>query len=110
MTAIYFALVMLSESCSVLGQLLFKYALGREHPRRIVIQVMAVGVAAKAVDFFLWEGLLGRFQLSYLFPFDGLQRVLLVVGASIFLKEKATLGLWLGVLLITAGVALVSAT
>jgi uncharacterized membrane protein len=60
------------------------------------------------VNFFLWEGLLSKFDLSYLYPFDGLNRVVLMFAASIFLKEKMTLELWVGVALICAGVLLVS--
>lgn len=35
---------------------------------------------------------------------------MLVAGALIVLKEKMTLRLWLGVLLITSGIVIVSAT
>jgi uncharacterized membrane protein len=106
MTLIPFLLILLTESCAILGQIFFKHAMsGRDGIKK---GRLAVGIAAMAVNFFLWNGLLSRFDLSYLYPFDGLNRVMLVIAASIFLKEKMTLNLWVGVGLISAGVLLVS--
>ena len=61
-----------------------------------------------ALGFFLWLGLMSRFELSYLFPFEGLDRLLLVGAAWVVLKERMTPTLWLGVVLITTGIFLVS--
>ncbi len=33
-----------------------------------------------AIGFFLWVGLMSRFDLSYLYPFDSLNRVVLMIG------------------------------
>ena len=68
------------------------------------------GIAVKTVAFFLWLGLLSKFELSYLYPFEGVSPILIVLGAAIFLREKMTRSLWLGVALISAGVVLVSAS
>jgi uncharacterized membrane protein len=101
-------LVLLTESCAVTGQICFKHAMsGRDG---IKAARLTMGIAAMAVNFFLWNGLLSRFDLSYLYPFDGLNRIILVIAASIFLKEKMTLNLWVGVGLICAGVLLVSSS
>jgi uncharacterized membrane protein len=97
---------LISECCEGAGQIFFKRAMsGRQGIRR---GALTAGVAAKAVAFFLWVGLMSKVNLSYLYPFDGLNRILLVIAASIFLKEKMTLNLWVGVVLISAGVLLVS--
>jgi len=104
-TPLDFLLVLVSETCSVAGQIFFKHAMGGKGPRGAKI---AGGVAVMTVGFFLWVGLMSKFELSYLYPFDGLNRILLMIGASIFLKEKMTLNLWMGVGLICAGVLLVS--
>jgi undecaprenyl phosphate-alpha-L-ara4N flippase subunit ArnE len=69
-----------------------------------------MGIAILALNFFLWLGLLPQFPLSYLYPFDGLTRLMVVVGAIVVLKEKVTPPLWAGMLLITIGIALVSAS
>jgi uncharacterized membrane protein len=99
-------LVLIAESCSIVGQIFFKRAMGGGTGS--MAWKLTAGVTAMAVNFFLWTGLLSRFDLSYLYPFDGLNRVLLMFAASIFLKEKMTLNLWVGVGLICAGILLVS--
>ena len=106
MTPLAFLMVVISECCSAAGQIFFKHAMGGG-PRNQAAKLTA-GIAVMAVGFFLWVGLMSRFDLSYLYPFDGLNRILLVIAASIFLKEKMTLNLWVGVSLISAGVLLVS--
>ena len=106
MTPLAFILVLVSESCSAAGQIFFKHAMsGREGNTGLKL---TAGVVVKALGFFLWVGLLSKFDLSYLYPFDGLNRVVMMFAASIFLKEKMTLNLWVGVGLICAGVLLVS--
>ncbi len=112
MTPFAFLLVLISETCSATGQIFFKHAMGGGPggpcgQRKTAVK-LAAGVLVMAVGFFLWVGLMSKFDLSYLYPFDGLNRVLLMIAASIFLKEKMTLNLWVGVLLICAGVLLVA--
>ena len=106
MTPLPFLLVLIAESCSLIGQIFFKHAMSGGKGTRAA--KLAAGAAVMGVGFFLWEGLLSKFDLSYLYPFDGLNRVVLMFAASIFLKEKMTLNLWVGVALICAGVLLVS--
>jgi drug/metabolite transporter (DMT)-like permease len=101
-----------SQVCLVSGQICLKHATNlaaREGGvRRRVVAAFAMGIAALTLWFFLWVGLLQRLNLSYLYPFEGLSPVLLLVGAAIFLREKLTLRTCLGIALISAGLALVS--
>jgi uncharacterized membrane protein len=60
------------------------------------------------ISFFLTLGLLQRFDLSYLYPFQGLSVIIISVMAAVMLKEKLTSQLIIGALLITAGIVLVS--
>ena len=60
------------------------------------------------ISFFLTLGLLQRFDLSYLYPFQGLSVIIISLLAAITLKEKLTLQLTLGALLISVGIVLVS--
>lgn len=106
MTPAVFVLVVISEICRVVGQIFFKHAMSGGEG--IKGTRLAAGVVIKAVGAFLWVGLMSRFDLSYLYPFDGLKAVVMMFAASIFLKEKMTLNLWVGVALIGAGVLLVS--
>ncbi len=104
MTAVVFVLVVISEMSRVVGQIFFKHAMSGGRGKR----ALWAGVAAMAVGFFLWLGLLNRFDLSFLYPFEGLNNVMVTCAATIFLKERMTLSLWVGVTLICAGILLVS--
>ncbi|MBI3878943.1 MAG: EamA family transporter [Verrucomicrobia bacterium] len=103
-----------SQLCLVTGQLLMKHAMNQTNltpvPWARFAPRFALGVAALSAWFFLWGGLLQRADLSYLFPFEGLSPVLIVFGAALFLKERLTPQSWFGIVLIGAGVAVVSAS
>jgi len=105
-------LVLFYGSCSVSGQLFFKHAMSEQvnsPPSRRLLDLTA-GVLVMTVGFFTWLGLLHRFDLSFLYPFEGLDRVLLALGAWLFLREKVTADLWIGVILICVGTTFVSAS
>jgi drug/metabolite transporter (DMT)-like permease len=110
-TAALFLLIFLSESFTIAGQLFMKHAMAGEHGSRgKFLRAFATAIACMAAGFFIWTFLMQKFDLSFLYPFDGLNRVLLVLGATVFLKEKTSPALWLGVALISVGVGLVSAS
>ena len=110
MTALLLMLVIVSESCSIAGQIFFKLAMGDrwDASRKSASLILLAGVAAMALGFFLWLGLLSKFDLNFLYPFEGMNRLVLLFAAVVFLKEKISLRLWLGVLLISAGVTVVA--
>ena len=110
MTALMLFLVIVSEGCSIAGQILFKLAMGEKWntSRKSASLVLLAGVGAMALGFFLWLGLLSRCDLSFLYPFEGMNRLVLLLAAVVFLKEKIEPRLWLGVLLISAGVTVVA--
>jgi EamA-like transporter family. len=60
------------------------------------------------ISFFLTLGLLQRFDLSYLYPFQGLSVIFITLTAAVVLKEKLNLRLTIGALLISVGIVLVS--
>jgi len=72
------------------------------------ISRVAGGIALMTISFFLTLGLLQRFDLSYLYPFQGLSVIIISLMAAVMLKEKLTLQLTIGALLISAGIVLVS--
>jgi uncharacterized membrane protein len=74
---------------------------------RFVSQAIG-GIVLMTISFFLTLGLLQRFDLSYLYPFQGLSVIFITLMAAIVLKEKLNLRLTVGALLITAGIVLVS--
>jgi uncharacterized membrane protein len=69
---------------------------------------ISVGTALMTISFFLTLGLLQRFDLSYLYPFQGLSVIFITLMAAVVLKEKLNLRLTVGALLISAGIVLVS--
>src|SRR5205085_12083517 len=110
-TPLALCIILASVGCQVGGQIFFKLAMNRTRGAGGIarsVPMLASGIAAMALSFFLWLGLLSKFPLSSLYPFEGVERVFLVCAAAIFLKERITLRLAAGVLLICAGIVLVS--
>ena len=104
MTPIALLLIVISLAAFVAGQLLLKHAM--QSPIRVGYLIL--GTAVMAVSFFLTLGLLQKFDLSYLDPFQGLSVIFVSVAAIVFLKEKMTLRLTIGSLLIAGGLVFVS--
>jgi drug/metabolite transporter (DMT)-like permease len=98
----------------VAGQLFFKRAMELSNATKLwdrkTISILSAGIFSMAISFFLNLGLLQRFDLSYLYPFQGLSVIIISLAAAIILREKLTLRLTLGAALISLGVALVSAS
>jgi len=107
-----FLLIVVSLLSFVAAQLILKRAMefsatnGLRNSRFISLAV--TGIALMTVSFFLTLGLLQRFDLSYLYPFQGLSVIFITLMAAVALKEKLNLRLTVGALLITTGIVLVS--
>ena len=71
-------------------------------------RILAAGIVSMTISFFVNLGLLQHLDLSFLFPFQGLSVLIVTFGASLFLRERLTVPLIVGTLLITVGVMLVS--
>jgi len=112
MNAFILFLIILSQFFMVGGQLLIKHAMNLTNripkPWPKIVGIFASGIGAMTVCFFLWLGFLQKLQLSNVFPFEGLSPVILVFGASIFLKEKINRQCWIGIAVISLGIVLVS--
>ena len=67
-----------------------------------------LGISCLTAWFFLWLGILERWELSNVFPFEGMNPALLVLAASIWLKERISLQAWAGVILICIGIVVVA--
>jgi len=112
MTLFSFSLILISLVTFVAGQLFLKRAMesttemGLRSAR--VIFLLGCGIFSMTISFFLTLGLLQRFDLSYLYPFQGLSVIIISLAAAIVLHEKLTLQLTIGALLISAGIVLVS--
>jgi uncharacterized membrane protein len=105
-------LILVSLATFVAGQLLLKHAMAstiaRGFRQRTFMTFLLTGTATMAVSFFLLLGLLQKYDLSKLDPFQGLSVIFTSMAAVFFLREKMTLRLTIGSLLITGGLILVS--
>ena len=108
MTFLAFLFILISLVTFVAAQLILKRAMEFSATRGMrnsyFISRVAIGIFLMTISFFLTLGLLQRFDLSYLYPFQGLS----VILAAVVLKEKISMRLAIGALLITAGILLVS--
>jgi multidrug transporter EmrE-like cation transporter len=104
MTLARLVLVILAQVAQVAGQLLLKRAMSGP---RVAVPKIAGGIALLAFWFLAWLKLLQGLDLSYLYPFEGISLVLLVLAARVFLHERTNPQAWIGVALITGGMILV---
>lgn len=112
MTFLALVFILISLVTFVAAQLVLKRAMefSTTHSMRnsYFISRIAIGVFLMTISFFLTLGLLQRFDLSYLYPFQGLSVIFITILAAVVLKEKLSVRLTIGALLITAGIVLVS--
>ena len=106
--------VILAVLCQVfllVGQLFFKRAMRETTPplpRSKMAWNLFVGIFSMSLWFFIWTNLLEGENLSRIFPFEGLNPVLLVIAAWLILRERQTWNTAAGVLLICGGIFLAS--
>ena len=115
MTAIALVIVLVALIAHTAGQVFLKHAMASSHTAagfraRACVIPFAIGIALMTTQFFLNLGLLQRYDLSFIYPFQGLGVIIITFAAAITLREKLTLQLVIGSLLITVGVVLVSLT
>ena len=112
MSFLAFLFILISLATFVAAQLILKKAMefsaAKGMRNSYFVSRVAIGVALMTVSFFLTLGLLQRFDLSYLYPFQGLGVIFITILAAVVLKEKLSVRLTIGALLITAGIVLVS--
>ena len=112
MSFLAFVFIVVSLLSFVIAQLVLKRAMefsaGSGLRNRRFISLVAAGIGLMTISFFLTLGLLQRFDLSYLYPFQGLSVIFITLMAAVVLKEKLSLRLTIGALLISAGIVLVS--
>lgn len=66
------------------------------------------GIAMMAVSFFSFLAVLSAANVSFVVPATAVTYVLNTLGARLFLREKVSARRWMGAILVTVGVALVS--
>lgn len=112
MTLISALIILIVLIGHVAGELVLKHAMESSNSvgfrSRKFLLPFAAGIFLMTVQFFLGLGLLQRYDLSFIYPFQGLGVIIIVFAAAIWLREKLTLQVALGSALISAGVILVS--
>jgi uncharacterized membrane protein len=107
-----FLFIVVSLLSFVLAQIILKRAMEATRTTGFrnaqFIWKVTAGVGLMTMSFFLTLGLLQRFDLSYLYPFQGLSVIFITVMAAVVLKEKLNMRLTIGALLISVGIVLVS--
>jgi uncharacterized membrane protein len=101
-------LIFLTLVSFVAGQLLLKHAMENDFRSSCFATFFSAGLLALTVSFFVTLGLLQHFDLSYLYPFQGLSVVIITLLAAVILRERLTARLFFGAALISGGVVLVS--
>jgi uncharacterized membrane protein len=112
LTAVAISICILCQFLLVSGQLFLKHAMNaveqKPRVRSRIIRNFAFGITLLTGWFLLWVGLLQEWELSRIFPFEGINPAVLVIAAWFFLKERIPAQAWVGVALICVGIALVT--
>jgi drug/metabolite transporter (DMT)-like permease len=119
LSASTFLLIAATILLDVFGQLGFKLGLNRADVSdssaaghvfwlRLFTQPwLLFGIAAYALEFFLWLAVLSRIELSIAFPLASLSYCGVLLASRVVLGEKISRRRWTGCGLITLGAALV---
>lgn len=112
MTLFSASLIIVWLATFVVGQLWLKRAMESKQARGVFDihgrRLLSWGIVAMSVSFFIKLGLFTRFDLSYLYPIEGITVIIITLAAAVLLREKLTPRLVIGALLISGGVAFVS--
>lgn len=102
------------QFCLVGGNLLLKQSMSATHvipiPWIRVATCLSAGIALLTLWFFLWLGLLSSWDLTQVFPFEGLSPPLILLGAWLFLGERISIRGWVGIAMIGAGIVVLAAS
>lgn len=113
MTLVAIVLCIICQMLIVAGQVSLKHGLNagaveQSGDRRRGIAFFVLGIGCLTVWFFLWLGLMRKWDLSKLFPFEGLNPAIMAIAAWLILKERMSPGAWAGLALICVGIAVVA--
>lgn len=107
MTPLVLLAIFLTHATNVAGQILMKTAVTARNSGSRIGQ-FALAIACMTASFFLSIGLLQRFDLSFVYPFQASVVIMMVIASRIFLGEKLSRRNLVAMGIIAAGVALVS--
>ena len=113
MTLVAIAICVVCQLLIVGGQILLKHAVTDPTAQSasatsVRIRNFTLAIACMTFWFFLWLGLMRRWDLSKLYPFEGLNPAMIAIAAWLVLKEHLPAKAWVGLALICVGIALVA--
>ena len=112
MTVPAVALCVLVQGFVIVGELFLKRAMSpggvRDEESPIAWRWLFAGVACFSLWFFLWLGILARWDISQVYPFDAINSAGIAIAARLVLNERLPARGWLGVALISVGILVVS--
>jgi transporter family protein len=108
------ALCVLVQGFIIVGELLLKRAMSptgaRDDQAPIAWGWLMLGVASFSMWFFLWLGILSKWDISQVYPFDALNSAGIAIAARLVLNERLPARGWIGIGLISLGILVVSQT
>ncbi len=112
MTPSAIALCILVQVFIIVGELLLKRAMSpngdRDEQAPIAWGWLSLGVACFTMWFFLWLGILSKWDISQVYPFDALNSAGIAIAARLVLNERLPARGWIGIALISVGIVMVS--
>lgn len=117
-----FIVMLLSEFCEVIAQICYKSGVNLSQTKSLrgvkgyiifSLKVLAapsiwLGFALMLGGMVLWLFVLDRFNLSFAFPFQSIQYLMVPVASVILLKEKINKDRIFGVILVVLGIIIVT--
>lgn len=114
-----YLILAISILLAVAGQLLMKKGMlmfGAFPANQLLFKIIPMfmnpyvffGFASFGLSSLFWLVVLSRLELSLVYPMVSVAYVIVALASLIFFKENVTLARWLGILIIMAGVYLIS--
>lgn len=114
-------LILLTDICDTFSQLLLKSSINflNLHINSIkkafqftwqLIRIPRVwgGLIFSIVSLGVWLFVLSKVDLNFAFSLDSMRYILITLASGMFLKERISLGRWLGVFCVVCGIILVA--
>ena len=114
-------LIFLTDLCDTVNQLFLKSSINSLDPHintfkqafrfticLIRIPRIWIGFLFSIVSLLLWLFVLSKSDLSFAFSLDSMRYILIALACAFFLKEKISLGRWLGIMCVVLGIMLVA--
>jgi len=115
-------LIALTDLCDTVSQLVLKSSINsldihvnsiRGIFKLIVMLIRVpriwISLIFSTISLSVWLFVLSRSELNFAYSLDSMRYVMISLAALIFLKEKMSLGRWLGIICVVLGIMLVAA-